>query len=250
MRTSKKAKTAIAERDGARSRGMAATGLRHLPKLRFIRGPYINERPGMTPTLTERGAKLVRLMASEGYIMGSCAEAIGVSERTFKSMMGSADFDLPARLAWEGGKAALISEMFRWNILGARKGGLVQPLFALKVAGFRDTGPSVEINNTTIDNRKIVGVPRALLEHARANGLLDENGCLDGAQIQPEILSQEAYLKKIGQVDSGDQRSAAAKKLHAEMTTLPPPSSGMVDVTPEPLLTLSTPTTGSDNDAE
>jgi DNA-binding CsgD family transcriptional regulator len=117
-------------------------------KIELPAAPYL-QRDGQTPALTNAGLAVVEAMAKEGCTQGKIASALGVSAKTFKTLLGKTDEDppSPARAAWEAGRAALESELVQLALSAARKGGMVQQLFLLKSQfGHRDQGPATIVD--------------------------------------------------------------------------------------------------------
>lgn len=167
-----------------------------LPEIAIPLAPYVT-RDGQTPVLTEAGVEAIALLAAEGVTQNAIASRIGVSAKTFKTLLGKADADpaSPARTAYESGRSHLESELIRLVIAAARKGDMVRQLFALKsLYQYRDQGPSVLIDNG----------PRISL-------------------TLPGSLSEEEYYARLGITGPIDTRSVETRSAY-QAALEPPPS--------------------------
>ncbi len=125
-----------------------AAPLQPLPSLQLPDGPYVT-RAGATPVLTDSGRTVIETMAAEGCTQNKIASTLGVSARTFKTLLGKTDDDppSPARTAWESGRSTLESDLVRLALAGARKGDMIRQMFLLKSQfGHRDQGPTTVVD--------------------------------------------------------------------------------------------------------
>jgi hypothetical protein len=187
-------------------------GAEPLPPLQLPEGPHIvRDAREVATHCTEAGLQLIRVASAEGCAQVHIASLLGISLKTFERLLGKASDDpmRPERAAYEEGQGALKSEMIRLCIAGARRGGLVQPLFLLKsIFGLRDQGPAVAIDTGNKINFTLPGPAATVEDFMRSIGqekIIDSRDTrlireTMGAQGKSEAEIAD-YLRSIGRHD-------------------------------------------------
>jgi hypothetical protein len=157
---------------------------------------------GRNITATETGCEAIRLLAGAHKFQETIAAIFHITSRQFKTLLGDGLIATPARLAWESGKAFAKQRLVDIMIERAEKGDMNSGMYITRaVYGLHDKSNAA----VTVENK----IGFQFLPPDMSSDEMQRNmvaAAAEGILLLPQPMSDEAYMKSIGQTEVFDSR--------------------------------------------